>query len=86
MLVVVRRRALTVDSLATPTLIIGAGVIAGHLASRLLNDASYGLRPVGLLGPRPAAGKRHRRRVADPRPSAASTASPTRSRRLARAT
>jgi exopolysaccharide biosynthesis polyprenyl glycosylphosphotransferase len=56
MLVVVRRRALAVDSLATPTLIIGAGVIAGHLANRLLNDASYGLRPVGLLDPDPLQG------------------------------
>jgi exopolysaccharide biosynthesis polyprenyl glycosylphosphotransferase len=56
MLVVVRRRALAVDSLATPTLIIGAGVIAGHLANRLLSDASYGLRPVALIDPDPLPG------------------------------
>jgi FlaA1/EpsC-like NDP-sugar epimerase len=74
MLVVVRRRALAVDSLATPTLIIGAGVIAGHLANRLLNDASYGLRPVGLLDPDPLQG------------ILTAAASPTRSPPPARAT
>jgi exopolysaccharide biosynthesis polyprenyl glycosylphosphotransferase len=57
MLVVVRRRALAVDSLATPTLIIGAGVIASHLANRLLNDAGYGLRPVALIDPDPLQGQ-----------------------------
>ena len=53
MLVVVRRRAVSLDAFATPTLIIGAGVIGTHLATRLLTDSSYGLRPVGLLDPDP---------------------------------
>jgi exopolysaccharide biosynthesis polyprenyl glycosylphosphotransferase len=53
MLVVVRRRAVSGEALATPTLVIGAGVIGSHLANRLLGDASYGLRPVGLLDPDP---------------------------------
>jgi exopolysaccharide biosynthesis polyprenyl glycosylphosphotransferase len=49
MLVVVRRRVVAMEAFATPTLIIGAGVIGRHLAHRLLTDPSYGLRPVGLL-------------------------------------
>jgi exopolysaccharide biosynthesis polyprenyl glycosylphosphotransferase len=53
MLVVVRRRAVSGEALATPTLVIGAGVIGSHLANRLLGDPSYGLRPVGLLDPDP---------------------------------
>jgi exopolysaccharide biosynthesis polyprenyl glycosylphosphotransferase len=53
MLLVVRRRAVSGEVYATPTLIIGAGVIGSHLARRLLGDRSYGLRPVGLLDPDP---------------------------------
>jgi exopolysaccharide biosynthesis polyprenyl glycosylphosphotransferase len=52
-LVLVRRRAVSLDTFATPTIIIGAGVIGTHLASRLAGDSSYGLRPVGLLDPDP---------------------------------
>jgi exopolysaccharide biosynthesis polyprenyl glycosylphosphotransferase len=52
-LVLVRRRAVAMDAFATPTLIVGAGVIGSHLAHRLLNDRGYGLRPVGLLDPDP---------------------------------
>jgi exopolysaccharide biosynthesis polyprenyl glycosylphosphotransferase len=52
MLLIIRRRAVS-DVYATPTLIIGAGVIGNHLARRLLNDRGYGLRPVGLLDPDP---------------------------------
>jgi exopolysaccharide biosynthesis polyprenyl glycosylphosphotransferase len=59
MLVIVRRRAVSVEAFATPTLIIGAGVIGSHLARRLLNDSSYGLRPVGLLDPDPLEGNGH---------------------------
>ena len=53
MLVLIRRHAIAVDAFATPTLIVGAGVIGSHLANRLMGDASYGLRPVGLLDPDP---------------------------------
>jgi exopolysaccharide biosynthesis polyprenyl glycosylphosphotransferase len=35
--------------LARPTLIIGAGVVGAKLARRLIDDAQYGLRPVGFL-------------------------------------
>jgi exopolysaccharide biosynthesis polyprenyl glycosylphosphotransferase len=55
-LVLVRRRITSVDSLAIPTLIIGAGVIGSHLANRLLSDPGYGLRPVGLVDPDPLRG------------------------------
>ena len=53
MLVVIRRRAISSELHATPTLILGAGVIGSHLARRLMSDSSYGLRPVGLLDPDP---------------------------------
>ncbi len=53
MLLIIRRRAVSGEVYATPTLIIGAGVIGSHLARRLLSDRSYGLRPVGLLDPDP---------------------------------
>ena len=44
-----RRRSLRSGQLATPTLIVGAGMIGTLLARRLLNDPSFGLRPVGFL-------------------------------------
>jgi len=53
MLLVIRRRAISGELYATPTLIIGAGVIGSHLARRLMKDRGYGLRPVGLLDPDP---------------------------------
>jgi exopolysaccharide biosynthesis polyprenyl glycosylphosphotransferase len=37
------------QALATPTLIVGAGVIGEHLVKRLTSDRGYGLRPVGFL-------------------------------------
>jgi exopolysaccharide biosynthesis polyprenyl glycosylphosphotransferase len=46
-----RRHAMRSDELATPTLIVGAGVVGGHLVKRLLADRTYGLRPVGFLDP-----------------------------------
>jgi exopolysaccharide biosynthesis polyprenyl glycosylphosphotransferase len=49
MLVSIRRRAIRTDGLATPTLIVGAGMIGVHLVSRLLSEPVYGLRPVGFL-------------------------------------
>jgi exopolysaccharide biosynthesis polyprenyl glycosylphosphotransferase len=53
MLLVIRRRAISGEVYATPTLIVGAGVIGTHLARRLMGDPSYGLRPVGVLDPDP---------------------------------
>ncbi len=48
-LVSVRERAVAMEVFATPTLIIGAGVVGTHLAHRLSSDRTYGLLPVGLL-------------------------------------
>jgi exopolysaccharide biosynthesis polyprenyl glycosylphosphotransferase len=45
----VRRQAMRIEALATPTLIIGAGVVGEHLVKRLVGEPSYGLRPVGFL-------------------------------------
>jgi exopolysaccharide biosynthesis polyprenyl glycosylphosphotransferase len=45
----VRSQAVRNHALATPTLILGAGVIGEHLVTRLTGDRSYGLRPVGFL-------------------------------------
>jgi exopolysaccharide biosynthesis polyprenyl glycosylphosphotransferase len=54
----VRAQALRNQALATPTLILGAGVIGEHLVKRLTSDRSYGLRPVGFLDsdPMPTSG------------------------------
>jgi exopolysaccharide biosynthesis polyprenyl glycosylphosphotransferase len=48
-LVTSRREAIRREGLATPTLIVGAGVIGSQLAHRLIAEPSYGLRPVGYL-------------------------------------
>jgi FlaA1/EpsC-like NDP-sugar epimerase len=45
----VHGQAIRNQALATPTLIVGAGVIGGRLVDRLTGDRSYGLRPVGFL-------------------------------------
>jgi exopolysaccharide biosynthesis polyprenyl glycosylphosphotransferase len=45
----VHAQAVRNQALATPTLIVGAGVIGGRLVNRLTGDRSYGLRPVGFL-------------------------------------
>ena len=44
-----RREAMRTGAQATPTLIVGAGVIGARLVKRLTADPSYGLRPVGFL-------------------------------------
>ncbi len=44
-----RRYALANHAVATPTLIVGAGVVGARLAMRLFADPGYGLRPVGFL-------------------------------------
>jgi exopolysaccharide biosynthesis polyprenyl glycosylphosphotransferase len=46
---VVRRHALAHASFAAPTLIVGAGIVGQQLASRLIAEPAYGLRPVGLI-------------------------------------
>jgi len=59
----IRRQAVSTEALATPTLIVGAGVVGEHLVKRLASDPGYGLRPVGFVdsdppprnGPRSAA-------------------------------
>jgi exopolysaccharide biosynthesis polyprenyl glycosylphosphotransferase len=64
MLVSVRRQALRTHGLAAPTLVVGAGMIGGHVVKRLLGEPGYGLRPVGFID-------------ADPLPSARSASSHT---------
>ena len=44
-----------IEALATPTLIVGAGVVGDHLVSRLIEDPRYGMRPVGFLDSDPLA-------------------------------
>ncbi len=45
----VRVQARRNHALATPTLILGSGVVAERLVKRLTSDRGYGLRPVGFL-------------------------------------
>jgi exopolysaccharide biosynthesis polyprenyl glycosylphosphotransferase len=49
MLVSLHRQAMRSDAFATPTLIVGAGVVGDRLVNRLLGEPGYGLRPVGFL-------------------------------------
>jgi exopolysaccharide biosynthesis polyprenyl glycosylphosphotransferase len=51
----VRAQAVANRHVATPTLIVGAGIVGEHLCRRLTGDPRYGLRPVGFLDadPRP---------------------------------
>jgi exopolysaccharide biosynthesis polyprenyl glycosylphosphotransferase len=60
MLLTIRRQAMRVTALATPTIIVGAGVVGEHLVRRLVDEPRYGLRPVGFLDsdPLPKAGRR----------------------------
>src|SRR6202162_1968555 len=44
-----RRQAVRKSTIATPTLVVGAGVVGDQLVRRLNDDPSYGLRPVGFL-------------------------------------
>jgi exopolysaccharide biosynthesis polyprenyl glycosylphosphotransferase len=48
-LVFVVRHARRSLACTTPTLIIGAGIVAEHVTRRLLERPEYGLRPVGIL-------------------------------------
>ena len=49
----VRRQAVRAPAFATPTLIVGAGMVGEHLVKRLVNEPRYGLRPVGFLDSNP---------------------------------
>jgi exopolysaccharide biosynthesis polyprenyl glycosylphosphotransferase len=49
----VRRQAIRAEAFATPTLIVGAGMVGEHLVKRLVNEPRYGLRPVGFLDSNP---------------------------------
>ncbi|HUO75027.1 MAG TPA: sugar transferase [Solirubrobacteraceae bacterium] len=44
-----RHHAMRSEAFATPTLIVGAGVVGEHLVKRLVGEPRYGLRPVGFL-------------------------------------
>jgi exopolysaccharide biosynthesis polyprenyl glycosylphosphotransferase len=49
----IRRQAIRAEAFATPTLIVGAGVVGEHLVKRLVAEPRYGLRPVGFLDSNP---------------------------------
>jgi exopolysaccharide biosynthesis polyprenyl glycosylphosphotransferase len=49
----IRAQAVRNHELATPTLIVGAGVVGERLVKRFTGDRSYGLRPVGFLDSNP---------------------------------
>jgi exopolysaccharide biosynthesis polyprenyl glycosylphosphotransferase len=55
-LLVIRRQAMNTPAMATPTLIIGAGVIGEHLVKRLNGEPRYGLRPIGFIDDDPLPG------------------------------
>jgi exopolysaccharide biosynthesis polyprenyl glycosylphosphotransferase len=55
----VRRHAVRSHALATPTLIVGAGVVGEHLVKRLIGEPRYGLRPVGFLDSDPLPRSEH---------------------------
>ena len=48
-----RRHAMRAGGLATPTLIVGAGIVGAKLADRLGEQPAHGLRPVGYLDANP---------------------------------
>ncbi|MGB0093202.1 MAG: exopolysaccharide biosynthesis polyprenyl glycosylphosphotransferase, partial [Solirubrobacteraceae bacterium] len=58
MLLSVRREVIQ-NTLATPTLIVGAGLVGQRVVDRLAGECRYGLRPVGFLDadPLPRAGR-----------------------------
>jgi exopolysaccharide biosynthesis polyprenyl glycosylphosphotransferase len=60
MLLTIRRQAMRIEALATPTLIVGAGMVGDHLVRRLTAEPRYGLRPVGFVDsdPLPRSGRR----------------------------
>jgi exopolysaccharide biosynthesis polyprenyl glycosylphosphotransferase len=63
-----RRHAVRAPGLATPTLIVGAGIVGSHLVRRLTVDPNYGLRPVGLIDSNPLHHNGNGRSASDPVP------------------
>lgn len=53
MLLSIRSQAVRNHAVATPTLIVGAGIVGEHLVKRLSLEPRYGLRPVGFLDSNP---------------------------------
>jgi exopolysaccharide biosynthesis polyprenyl glycosylphosphotransferase len=51
----IRRHALCRPAWATPTLVVGAGMVGEHLVNRLIGEPRYGLRPVGFIDTDPLA-------------------------------
>ncbi|MGO9898275.1 MAG: sugar transferase [Solirubrobacteraceae bacterium] len=58
----IRTQMLRDGRLATPTLVVGAGLVGERLAQRMLQNPLYGLRPVGLLDSDPLRGPEHEAR------------------------
>jgi exopolysaccharide biosynthesis polyprenyl glycosylphosphotransferase len=58
-LLAARREAVRTEAFATPTLVVGAGVVGEHLVKRLFADPSYGLRPIGFLDSDPLPRSEH---------------------------
>ena len=52
-LVSIRRVLIHNPRLATPTLIVGAGIVGSHVVRRLTSNPAYGLRPIGFLDSNP---------------------------------
>ncbi len=52
----IRKQAVRTAALATPTLVVGAGIVGAQLVQRLLEEPRYGLRPVGFLDADPLPG------------------------------
>ena len=52
----IRKQAVRTAALATPTLVLGAGVVGAQLVQRLVEEPRYGLRPVGFLDADPLLG------------------------------
>jgi exopolysaccharide biosynthesis polyprenyl glycosylphosphotransferase len=53
MFAAIRSQAVRADAMATPTVIVGAGMIGAQLVKRLVEDPSYGLRPVAFVDSNP---------------------------------
>jgi exopolysaccharide biosynthesis polyprenyl glycosylphosphotransferase len=59
MLLSIRRQAVRSEAFATPTLVVGAGMVGEHLVKRLQGEPRYGLRPVGFLDADPLPRSEH---------------------------
>ena len=61
LLSVTQRQARARGALGRPTLIVGAGAVAAHVARRLEEKPEFGLRPIGFLDDDPPPAVDHRR-------------------------